>query len=111
MNYLTRLQRLVFILFVAFAPVVVMTSTAYAADVPAGIPSATEAMTAFQTFAQSAKKFAWLILLIGVIIGAIAWGVFSQQKLAIGVFIGAAILCLGGYIIGIIAAADSGSGF
>lgn len=105
----SSIRRFLFILLFGFAPMVAMMPSAQAQDVPPGVPSASEAMTAFGNFAKNAKKFTWLILLLGVVVGAIAWGLFGSQKTAIGVIIAAAFLALGSYLIGFFASGATGS--
>lgn len=81
------------------------TETAWGAagDVPSGVPEVEAAHAAFRGFAANLKTFAWIILLIGIVIGGIGWALFGQQKIAIGVLIGAVIIGGGSYLIGIIA--------
>lgn len=103
---MNHIHRILFILFISFGTLTPVAVTQASESIT--LSNLADAKSGFEKIGGNMKAIAWYILLVMVIIAGVM-AAFGQQKMAIGVFIGALIIAGGTYLIGVIANANSAS--
>lgn len=99
MRFINRLTFALFVIF-AFSPVLApITAKAQTISAPSSMGG--QAESRFTSLANELQKFAWIILLVMVIIAGLMF-LFGQQKMAFGVLVAGIIIGGGPYVIGVI---------